>query len=447
MKHGTVRQRHTAHCPRSTDNRLLAHRCRGNWEYVVDAGRDLAGRRRQLTRGGFLTRAEARAALHEVLRSGTARDADGHRLTVETYLRQWLDGKRALRPSTRKSYQDHLDLYLVPQLGRLRLRDLTGSDIDAMISTIARNGSRQKSSTTLRRIHATLRGALNTAVRRRLIPVNPALHVELPRHERHHVAVWTPLQLAEFLAAIRNDRLHPLYHLVALTGLRRGEVAGLRWCDIELDQRLMTVNQQVVQVGRTTHIGPPKTNSGRRVVPLDAGTATLLEKHHRTQQRERDLWGAAWTDSGHVFTREDGQPLNPDFLTRRFRALVRIAGAPPLSFHGLRHTSASLGLAAGVAMKVVSERLGHSAIGITADLYTHVVPAVGQDAADAIARMVEAGDAARAAYVANETPATGGQPAAPPQESAPKEVNRQLPGDRGRTTRRNAERLGMRNDR
>ena len=367
---------------------MAEHRCRGRWSYVVDAGRDATGRRRQLTRGGYATRTEARAALRELLLAGSARDIDSHRLTVGSYLEQWLDGKRALRPSTRKSYREHLDLYLLPHLGHLRLRNLAAPHIDAMINAIANDGGKHRSPTTIRRIHATLRSALNTALRRQLINVNPALQVELPRQDRKTAAVWTPAQLSEFLTAIRTDRLYALYHLVALTGLRRGEVLGLRWSDVDPERRLLFINQQVVQVGRTTHIGPPKTSRARRVVPLDAGTAALLELHRRDQQHERQAWGAAWTDTGMVFTREDGTLLSPDYLTRRFKALVRAVGVPPIRFHGLRHTSASLALAAGVAMKVVSERLGHSAIAITADLYTHVAPTVAQDAADAIARLV-----------------------------------------------------------
>lgn len=147
MKQGSVRQRHTAHCPRSPDGVLAEHRCRGDWEYVIDAGRDRTGRRRQITRGGFPSRAEPRAALREVLLSDGARDIDAHRLTVEAYLRDWLEGKRALRPSTRKSYQEHIDLYLVPHLGHLRLRNLTATDIDRMISAVVGDEKRHLSAT------------------------------------------------------------------------------------------------------------------------------------------------------------------------------------------------------------------------------------------------------------------------------------------------------------
>lgn len=143
-----------------------------------------------------------------MLLTGNARDIDAHKLTVETYLRQWLDAKRALRPSTRKSYQEHIDLYLVPHLGQLKLRSLSASHIDAMVSAITSDVKKHLSSTTIRRIHATMRSAMNAAVRRQLVTVNPALQIELPRQERKTVAVWTASQLKQFLASIHSGLSH-----------------------------------------------------------------------------------------------------------------------------------------------------------------------------------------------------------------------------------------------
>jgi integrase len=355
---------------------------------MLDAGRDTGGNRHRSTRSGFTTRTEARAALREAILAGSSRNPDMHRMTVETYLRQWLDGKRALRPSTRRSYREHLELYLVPHLGHLRLKNLAAAHVDAMVTDLLGGGPRRRSAATVRRIHATLRTALNAAVRRQLIAINPATQVELPAEERDAVVVWTPAQLTQFLMSTRRHRLYALFHLVAVTGLRRGEVLGLRWVDVDEQLGLLFVNQQVVQVGGSTHIGPPKTKAGRRVVPLDTTTVRLIGTHREHQERERALWGDAWLDTGLVFTREDGTQLSPEMVSRLFKRLTRTAALPVIRFHGLRHTSASLALAAGVAMKVVSDRLGHSTTGITADLYTHVVPAVAQDAADAIARLI-----------------------------------------------------------
>jgi integrase len=170
--------------------------------------------------------------------------------------------------------------------------------------------------------------------------------------------------------------------------MRRGEVCGLRWEDVDFDSRVVRVRQQVVQLAGRCHIGPPKTKSGTRTIALDRGTADVLRAHRGRQNVERDRWGDAWVDSGLVFTREDGALLLPNHVTYHFRALVQSAELPVIRFHGLRHTAASVALAAGVAMKTVSDRLGHSSTAITADLYTHVSPAVAQDAADRIAEVI-----------------------------------------------------------
>jgi len=388
MKRGTVWQRHTATCPK-VDGRWAPHKCRGAWSYTIDGDRDATGKRRQLVKGGFATKRDAQLALQRrltELQSGI--DVPG-RLSIGEYLGEWITARRDLRPSTAKAYREHVTNYLVPALGTVLLRDLRVRHVDAFLSELIRpERERPLSAATVRRIYATLRKALNDAVARRLIAYNPALHVHLPREWRDPVQVWTPEQVAHFLDAAEDDRLHALFHLVAMTGLRRGEVIGLRWSDVDLEQGSLHVAQAAVQFGGRVVIGPPKTRSGRRLVPLDALTVQVLRDHQRRQQQDRRHWGPAWQDTGLVFTREDGSLLSPELVSRRFRHISQQAGLPVIRFHDLRHTSASLALAAGVAMKVVSDRLGHSTTGITADLYTHVSPAVSRDAAEAIAATV-----------------------------------------------------------
>ncbi|MCW2694816.1 MAG: integrase family protein [Mycobacterium sp.] len=153
---------------------------------------------------------------------------------------------------------------------------------------------------------------------------------------------------------------------------------------------MLAVRQQVVELGAELHVGPPKTRAGVRVLPMDPSTVAVLVQRRLDQYEEQREWGAGWQDTGLVFTKEDGSVLRPEFVSRHFRSLTRAVGLPSIRFHDLRHTSASLALAAGVAMKVVSDRLGHSTTGITADLYTHVSPVVARDAAAAIAALVEA---------------------------------------------------------
>lgn len=389
MREGSIFQRHVTTCPKGDDGKYLPHKCRGSWSYYVDVGRDHRGRRRQLTRGGFATKAAARGALRSLLddvRAGAGNEA--HTLSTAAYLEEWIAGKRSLRPSTLKSYREHLDNHLLPHLGQHRLRDLQPRHIDEMLNRLASKKGGTLSTGSLRRIYSTLRTALNAAVLRRLIPYNPAIAVELPSPTRSQVNVWTAEQVAAFLDSVREHRLYPLFHLVVVTGMRRGEVIGLRWQDVDLDRGLVSVRQQVVQLGGKLHVGPPKTKSGYRALALDAVSVEVLRAHRAAQGLEKDAWGAAWHQTGHVFTRPDGRLLSPELVSRRFRELSESAGLPVIRFHDLRHTSASMALAAGIAMKVVSDRLGHSTTGITADLYTHVVPVVAQEAADAIAALI-----------------------------------------------------------
>jgi len=389
MRRGTVYQRHLISCPRAPDGAYAPHKCRGLWSYVVDLGRNESGRRIQRTQGGFPTKRDAHAALAAVLQETRAGVDVASTITVRQYLPQWLDGKRSLRPSTQKAYREHLHLYLIPMLGDHKLRDLRAEHIDLFISHLAvLKRSRPLTNATIRRIYATLRNALNDAVGRRLIAFNPAVHVELPVERRTAVIVWTPPQVARFLQASKNHRLYALFHLAVMTGMRRGEIAGLRWEDLDLDARYLQVNQQRVRIGNRTVIGPPKTKTGTRTVALDAVTVAVMQRHRDAQHEESYVWSDRWVSTGYVFTKRDGRPLYPEEINVAFNRLIGLAGLPRIRFHDLRHTSASLALAAGVQMKVVSERLGHSTTGITADLYTHVSPAVAHAAADAIAAIV-----------------------------------------------------------
>ncbi|WIX85516.1 site-specific integrase [Amycolatopsis sp. DG1A-15b] len=266
---------------------------------------------------------------------------------------------------------------------------------------------------TLQRIHATVRAALNAAARRGLIDRNPARHVELPRGRRPHAVVWTPPRIAQwhatgerpqvavwtaaqtatFLHEIRDHRLYLLFHLVALLGLRRGEVIGLRWSDVDLEAGYLTVSHQIRQVGSTIEVGKPKSEASNRVIALDHATINLLRRHHDT------LFGVP---VGYLFLNGLGQPIRPDALTRLFRLLNTRSGLPPIRLHDLRHGAASLSLAAGNDLKTVQDMLGHASIVLTADTYTSVLPSLARQSAEATARLVL--DAARTTGTRLRTP-------------------------------------------
>jgi integrase len=191
--------------------------------------------------------------------------------------------------------------------------------------------------------------------------------------ERPAVAVWTTGQIDTFLTSVAHDRLAVTWWLIALRGLRRGEAAGLRWADIDLDAGVLMFEQQRIANGHLVTVGPPKTATSRRLVALDRHTVRLLREHRRRQPAEQRAAGLRWQDSGNVFVTEDGAPLHPDFLTRRFRHLVLESGLPPVRLHDLRHGAASLAHCAGVDLKTVQAQLGHSTSVLTADTYTSVL--------------------------------------------------------------------------
>jgi integrase len=332
-------------------------------------------------------------------------------VTVGDWLAHWLVCRTALAPSTVRGYAAHVRLYLDPYLGEVLLGELSAGQVQAMFTAIIRRHhalGTPVSAATLSRIRATLRAALNAAVRRGLLGENPASRVELPRArrpravvwsryrveqwrqtgERPVVAVWTAAQTAQFLCGIEDHRLYAAYHLIALRGLRRGEAAGLRWCDIDLEGKTAVISQQLQQYDGRLAICPPKTPHSTRVIALDHTTVAALQAHRGRQQREAATYGPGYRVSGFVFTNLNGDPMAPDRLTRTFRALAAQTGLLPVRLHDLRHGAATLALAAGVDLRIVQEMLGHSSIVLTADTYTSVLPAVAHTAAEKVAALI-----------------------------------------------------------
>ena len=404
MKHGSVSQRHTRNCPRAENGSFAPHRCKGSWQWVLEYSRDSTGHRLQTSKAGFPTKAAAQTALQQAVHTFMT-DVNVTTLTVGEYLEAWLTGKHALKPKTVSLYRDFTTNYLVPNLGEIRLLQLRAHHLDRMYSniTLGRRG-RPLSPATIRRVHAVLRSALNTAVKRRLIPYSPAEQVELAPENPKRPKPWTATQCQTFLRDVAADRLANLYDLILVTGMRRGEAIGLRWEDVDLEGQCLFVVQQITEVHGRAVVGTPKTKRGTRLVPIDNGTVAMLRRHREMQDVERTAWGPAWNDAGLVFTREDGRTLRPEYATRHFQALAEAAGLPPIRLHDLRHTNASLALQAGVDMKVVSERLGHSQMSITADLYTHVNRGLGRVAAEQIAGVLRTpGETLPSAFLA-QTP-------------------------------------------
>jgi site-specific recombinase XerD len=317
MDRGSVYRR--CGCRDEATGRLLGACCpalrsreHGSWYFSADLPSP-TGDRHRVRRGGFATR-DAAAAL-EASASPTAGPEPG--LSTGEWLSRWLESRVSLRASTSRGDAAHVRSYLVPYLGGIPLAALTAGDVQAMFTAVVRDEGplgRPVSAATLHRIHATLRAALNGAVRAGLISVNPGRYPALPRAARPRpqvwtlaltgrwqlegwrpaVGVWTAAQTSLFLAQVRGHRLYALFHLVALRGLRRGEAAGLRWSDLDLDAGTLTVSGQLQQLGGRLVAGPPKGDAGRRVIALDRTTITALREHRIRQRAERAAAGIRW---------------------------------------------------------------------------------------------------------------------------------------------------------
>jgi integrase len=332
--------------------------------------------------------------------------------TVEEWLTFWLaNKKRSKRESTSDSYADHVRVYLIPILGDIALDRLTDAAISDMFDLIeernieiraARDEGRRPvlddkdirarkktvGATTQQRIFATLRNAMNAAFKARRIDVNPCDFVELAPEDRYDALTWSPEQVHTFLEASADDALYLLYRLVLLAGLRRGEVTGLRWADLDLDERELVVSRPLLAVRGKTVEGSPKSRAGERAVSFDSETAALLRKHRTKQKRDRLAWGEAYEDNDMVFARADGTAVRPDQVSRHFQELIARTDLPRIKLHEGRHTAATLLLEAKVDIKIVSAHMGHSTTNITQNLYQHVRRAVARDAVESVLNLL-----------------------------------------------------------
>jgi integrase len=371
------------------------------FRYLFDIDPDpLTGDRRQATKGGFKTETEAWTACRAAIADyENGQRVDPSRRTVEEFLvKEWLPAvEPTLKASVHAQYEDYIRAYIVPVLGPVTLQDVSARQLAALYAHLIGKGRvRQRAGAakglapkTVRNVHGLLRKAFADAVAWQYVPRNVAADVRPPRVRRRRPTVWTAEQLRRFLAAGNEDRFYGLYLLAATTGMRRGELCGLRWDQVDLDRAVLRVvdNRPVVR-GHAVD-GDPKTDDSARTLALDSTTVAALRATLATQEEERGQFGSGYRNTeGRVFTWEDGRPVHPDVIRQRFTRQVRALGLPLIRLYDVRHTYATVALDSGVNPKVVSERLGHSSVAFTLQVYSHVRPRHDRDAADTLAGLI-----------------------------------------------------------
>jgi integrase len=377
------------------------------WRARIDIGLDPAtGKRRQRRLGPYSSRREAERAVAKLMtdiQDGNSVDPRAGAVTLAEYLRkQWLPARelRGLKPTTLDNYRWICETYIIPRIGHLQLRKVGPREVVTFFEAFSRETGRagkRRSTRTVALTHRVLSMALSHAVRTGVIARNPAegARDDLPRAEPpSKPEMWSPQQLARFLEATSGDRLYPMWVLAVTTGMRRGEMCGLRWEDVDFEEGSLTVKGARVMVRGVPTDTTPKTSAGHRRVGLDEATVAILREHQRRQHSDQLACAPGfWLGEGHVFTDEMGRPLIPEYVTKHFARAVRHTGLPPIRLHDTRHWHATAMLRAGVDVKVVAGRLGHSSTRITQDVYQHRVEQLDRAAAEKVAGLIfEAGE-------------------------------------------------------
>ena len=371
----------------STGN--ITKRGKNSWRLKYDIDRDpLTGERhtRYLTVRG--TKKDAQRELTRVIHEvDEGAYVDATKETVGEYLERWLRdyAKVNVAPKTFERYSEIVANHLIPALGAIVLKDLRPLHIQGHYSNALEsgrlNGKGGLSPRTVHHHHRILSEALRQAVRWRMLNINPAEAVTPPKPEEVEIEILNNDELGRLLQEARPTRSYPAILLAATTGMRRGEVLGLRWRDIDLDHAVLTVAQALEETKDGLRMKAPKTKKSRRTITLPGITVDVLRAHKIAQAEERLMLGLGRNDGGLVFTTLDGEMVRPRNLTKEFSRLVKRAGVRAVTFHGLRHTHITALLADGINPKVVSERAGHANVAITLALYGHVMPNMQADAA------------------------------------------------------------------
>jgi integrase len=353
----------------------------GRWRGEISLGYRPDGRpRRRILYGR--TRHEVSEEMKRVLREvQVGLNVAPGKQTVAQFLTSWLEDsvKPKNRAETYRSYEWIVRVHLTPHLGHIQLDKLSPQILQSFLNERHQSGLNP---TTVKHINATLRAALSCAHRWQMVHQNAAKLVTLPRAEKYLPQVLDPAGAKKLLAATSEHEHSAMFSVALSLGLRRGEVIGLRWRDVDFEMNELRVQSSLGRVkGKGMVLDEPKSRSAKRLLRLPKVCAAALLKQQKSQVEQRRWAGAAWTESDYVFTNRNGGPIAPEVVTREFATALKDAGLRSIRFHDLRHSCATLLLVQGVHPKLVQDTLGHSSFQLTMDTYSHMLPSLKTEVA------------------------------------------------------------------
>ncbi|WP_413790609.1 tyrosine-type recombinase/integrase [Bacillus thuringiensis] len=355
----------------------------GKYFYIVDIGIDpLTGKRKQKKKREFTSKKEAENALTMLLSEvHTGTYVEPSKLSYGEYLQDWFNTKKhSVGIQTAKVLKGYLNSRIIPSLGNIKLAKLTSLHMQNYVNSLRDDGLKRG---TIEKIIKIIRNSLEHAIDLELITKNVAAKTKLPKADKEELTVWNEYEVQLFLRVAQDSRYAIVFHMALVAGMRQGELLGLRWKDVDLEKGHLTISQTLSHDGKTFLLGG-KTKSSLRKILLPASTIAKLKKHRAVVLKEKLSQGEEYQDNDLVMCTPSGTPINPANVRRSLNALIQKAAVPKIRFHDLRHTHATLLLAKGVNVKVISERLGHSNIKITLDTYSHVLPTMQEDAVNKI---------------------------------------------------------------
>jgi integrase len=350
------------------------------WYYTVDLPR-INGKRKQKTKGGFKTKKEAEKALALVLADIERGEyiIEDKKVTLNELIRDWLNFQKwRVKPTTHYIYVRLFKTHIQNGIGRCKISEIKPINITRYYQDLVDF----LSPSTIKLIHRVINGSFAWAVKMEMLNRNPAQGLELPRKKRSGLTIWTKEEVNRFLSVAKKESVYyPIYYLAITTGMRRGEILGLKWQDIDFEQGVINIQRSWTTTGKEAILTDTKTNFSARSINISKNVIEILKAHRKKQEEHLKLLGIK-TDF--VFVNRNGNLIRHNNLWRSFKTMQEKAGVPLIRFHDLRHIHASILLQKGVHPKIVSERLGHSSIKITLDIYSHLVPGMQKQAADAI---------------------------------------------------------------